>query len=54
MQFNFETFGNIKIMGIFALTVPVLLPIRTACGSSYFIPFHFPYLVINFNKKTNG
>jgi len=38
----------------FAPTVPVLLPIRTACGSSYFIASPFHYLVINVNPKTNG
>lgn len=31
--------ANVVNCYTFATTVPVLLPIRTACGSSYLIPF---------------
>lgn len=46
--------ANVQKFCNFASTVPVLLPIRTACGSSYFIATLFLYLVINVNPKTNG
>jgi len=51
---SFEIFAIVVNCCTFAATVPVLLPIRTACGSSYFIPSRFLHIVINVNPITNG
>ena len=44
---------KLNIYRTFAVTVPVLLPIRTACGSSYLYPF-LTALPLTYKTICNG